>query len=129
MRWRAINVLLAPVFTLALVCSMARIEITTPRLASKLASQCPFHPGMTVETGQPEVGISALGGKNCYTCLTQSMLTERLQLAHAGSEMPALPVLAAHDLLLVMADEPAAATAAFPFGSGPPPSRVLPLRI
>lgn len=129
MNRRAFNLLLAPVFTLTLVCSIAKLEITAPRLAKKVTSPCPFHPHMNVPSEQPAPEQAPEQEKPCYSCLTLSMLTEKHQQIHADV-MAGVPLPVSEFQTVVVSTVAVAAVhagAASPPGS--PPFSTTTLRI
>jgi hypothetical protein len=130
MRWRAINFVLAPVFTLMLVCSMAKLQLDTPQLAKKLTSACPFHPGMTIEVEEEDGTVaSSQAPKHCFNCLTESILIERSDELNRSATLQLLFPKASRLVPDAFAEPVVLLAAAFPFASGPPPDGALPLRI
>ena len=116
-------------FTLTLACSLARVEITLPRLAAQMSAPCPFHeqsPQPAENSGQSSPTEKK---KSCPNCLSESIRDEERVQIHAD--------LLASAIILATPDFDALSGAAASFvaaefvdiRSGAPPSALLPLRI
>ena len=131
MKWPLTNWILAPVFTLSIACSLAKVEVSSPKLAQKMSAPCPFHSQQETQSSESPAPSSAPSNdkSSCPNCLTSSVRSE--EPTQAQSVLAVNDFLPEAQLMAHVAEWPgsSAFSSYMDYFSGPPPRNILPLRI